>query len=984
MPVSGKPLAYNSLWQVRNDSWSSLEEASTQLVLAGAQCRPTDPLAGTISGLLDTLTPIERFWAFPGGQSFQEMRRLFVAGKYDRFAALVGGFNRALVTESYRGGQGLDTAGEDGSYQHAAPVTEQAPPGRPYLEVLVVEDLSEAQERSLREELRHWRRPDDPFVYEIVVVPSFEDAIMAARLNFRLQACVVRRRFAHRSRYDAAALALFVGDAGADDLMNRSPDERAQILARSLARTRPELDLYLMTEISVEDLAGRLSHHFRRVFHAREGSLELHLSLLDGVAARYRAPFFSALRSYSHRPTGMFHALPIAHGKSILNSHWIRDMLDFYGLEIFLAETSATCGGLDSLLEPTGPLREAQQLAAKTFGSRQTFFVTNGTSTANKIVVQALVQPGDIVLVDRNCHQSHHYGLMQAGAMVTYLDAYRLNPYSMYGGVPLREIKARLLALRRAGKLDRVKMLLLTNCTFDGIVYDVERVMQECLAIKPDLVFLWDEAWFAFARLHPVYRPRTAMRAARTLRERLHEPEYRARYEKFAEELAGITPGDDEALLDRRLLPDPDCARVRVYATQSTHKTLTSLRQGSMIHIFDQDFSQRAEETFHEAYMTHTSTSPNYQILASLDLGRRQAALEGFELVQKQIENAMRLRDAVDHHPLLSKYMHCLTTADLIPAEYRPTGIDQPLRSGLPAMMKAWTTDEFVLDPSRVTIFIGATGIEGDTFKRSQLMDRYGVQINKTSRNTVLFMTTIGTTRSSVAYLIEVLVTIARELAAQHADMSPAEHAAHSRAVRRLTAPSAPLPDFSGFHPSFTDGHEPSTPEGDVRRAFYLAYDDSNCEYLMPDEVQRRVEAGEQVVSATFVTPYPPGFPVLVPGQVFSPQILSFMASLDTPEVHGFRRDLGYRVYIDKALAAAAAARQTHGRAGPVLGSRSGAGLAAARTSREGMPEDADRDTGKASASSEMLAGSPPLPPPLTLEHGGTPPQHTGRPRPGI
>ncbi len=902
MAVSRNALAYNSLWQFRNDSWSSLEEASTQLVLAGTQCRPTDPPAGTVSGLLDALAPIERYWAFPGAQRFHDMRRLFTAGKYDRFAAMVSGINRALVTETYRDGQSLDTSGEDGTYQQAAPATEQAPPGRPYFEVLVVEDLSEAQERSLRDELRRWRRRDDPFVYEIVVVPSFEDAIMAARLNFRLQACVVRRRFAHRSRYDAAALAPFLGGFGSDDLMDQSPDERAQILARSLARIRPELDLYLMTEISVEDLA-RLSHHFRRVFHAREGSLELHLSLLGGVAERYRAPFFSALRSYSHRPTGVFHALPISHGKSILNSHWIRDMADFYGLEIFLAETSATCGGLDSLLEPTGPLREAQELAAKAFGSRQTFFVTNGTSTANKIVVQALVQPGDIVLVDRNCHQSHHYGLMLAGARVTYLDAYRLNRYSMYGAVPLREIKGTLLALRRAGKLDRVKMLLLTNCTFDGIVYDVERVMRECLAIKPDLVFLWDEAWFAFARLHPVYRPRTAMRAARTLHERLHQPEYRARYEKFAEELTAITPGDDEALLDRQLLPDPDCARVRVYATQSTHKTLTSLRQGSMIHIFDQDFSQRAEETFHEAYMTHTSTSPNYQILASLDLGRRQAALEGFELVQKQIENAMRLRDAVDHHPLLSRYMRCLTTADLIPAEYRPTGIDQPLRSGLPNMIRAWEHDEFVLDPSRVTIYIGATGIEGDTFKRTQLMDRYGVQINKTSRNTVLFMTTIGTTRSSVAYLIEVLVTIARELDTQLLDISPAERAAHEDAVGRLTAPSAPLPDFSGFHPSFTDGHEPATPEGDVRRAFYLAYDDSNCEYLMPDEVQRRVGNGQQVVSATFITPYPPGFPVLVPGQLFSSQILDFMASLDTPEVHGFRRDFGYRVYTDKALA---------------------------------------------------------------------------------
>jgi arginine decarboxylase len=909
VPVGANPLAYNTLWQVRADAWSSLEESANQLGLIGAQHPPAEHVSETVTGLLNVLGPIERLWAFPGMPAFQKVRRLFAIGKYDRFVALVGGINRALATDSFRSGQALDLGAEDEALDRLFRPTEQGRTDRPYFEVLVVEDMTEQQERALREELWRWRRPDDPFVYEIVVVPSFDDAEMVARLNFRLQACVVRRRFTHRSRYDSSSLGQFVYSGGSADLMERSPHDRAQVLARSLARIRPELDLYLMTEISVEDLAGRLSHHYRRIFHTREGSLELHLSILDGVSARYRAPFFSALRDYSHRPTGVFHALPISHGKSIVESHWIKDMIDFYGLNIFLAETSATCGGLDSLLEPTGPLREAQQLAARTFGSRQTYFVTNGTSTANKIVVQALVQPGDIVLVDRNCHQSHHYGLMLAGAMVTYLEAYPLNEYSMYGAVPLREIKRQLLALRRAGKLDRVKMLLLTNCTFDGVVYDVRRVMEECLAIKPDLIFLWDEAWFAFARFHPVYRPRTAMRAARTVAERLRLPEYRAQYDKFAEEVGAIDAADDDVLLNRRLVPDPARARVRVYSTQSTHKTLTSLRQGSMIHVYDQDFSQKVEETFHEAYMTHTSTSPNYQILASLDLGRRQAALEGFELVVKQIENAMRLRDTVDNHPLLSKYMRCLTTADLIPAEFRPSGIDQPLRSGLPNMIRAWEADEFVLDPSRVTIYIGATGIDGDEFKRSHLMDRYGVQINKTSRNTVLFMTTIGTTRSSVAYLIEVLVSLARDLEAQLAEMSPTERGAHESAVLRLTSPSAPLPDFSGFHPSFKDGHGLPSPEGDVRRAFYLAYNDSYCEYLKPEEAEQRVENGDQVVSTTYVTPYPPGYPVLVPGQVFSQEILSFMRSLDTPEIHGYRADLGYRVYVDKALEIAATTR---------------------------------------------------------------------------
>jgi arginine decarboxylase len=206
-----------------------------------------------------------------------------------------------------------------------------------------------------------------------------------------------------------------------------------------------------------------------------------------------------------------------------------------------------------------GPIKEAQEQAARAFGSKQTFFATNGTSTCNKIVVQALVRPGDIVLVDRDCHKSHHYGMVLAGAQVVYLDSYPLNEYSMYGAVPLREIKHQLLKLKAAGKLDRVRMLLLTNCTFDGLVYNVERVMEECLAIKPDLIFLWDEAWFAFARFGPTYRQRTAMNAANNLRERLKAPEQVKAWEKQQEKLKDA---DDATLLKTRLIapPMPACA----------------------------------------------------------------------------------------------------------------------------------------------------------------------------------------------------------------------------------------------------------------------------------------------------------------------------------------------------------------------------------------------------------------------------------------
>ena len=212
----------------------------------------------TVAEALDVLAPIERFWAFPGMQAFYRVRRLFATGKYDRCATMVSRINRSLATDSYRSSQTWDADAEDDAYDREPSQADRASarPQRPYFEVLIVEDMTDDQERALREELRRWRRPDDQFVYEVVVVPSFDDALMAARVNFRLQACVVRRRFAHRSRHDTSSLRQFVSMLGSDDLMDRPPDERAQVLARSLARIRPELDLYLMTEVAVEDMAG--------------------------------------------------------------------------------------------------------------------------------------------------------------------------------------------------------------------------------------------------------------------------------------------------------------------------------------------------------------------------------------------------------------------------------------------------------------------------------------------------------------------------------------------------------------------------------------------------------------------------------------------------------------------------------------------------------------------------------------------------------
>ena len=528
---------------------------------------------------------------------------------------------------------------------------------------------------------------------------------------------------------------------------------------------------------------------------------------------------------------------------------------------------------------------------------------------ANKIVSHALIRPGDIVLCSRDCHKSHHYALQLAGGLPVYMDPYPLSRYSMYGAISLRQIKQHLLDLKRDGKLDRVRMVMLTNCTFDGLTYRPEKVMEEILAIKPDIVFLWDEAWFAFATFHPILRQRTAMHCAARLRERFRSAAHRKRYEQFAAE---AWADDDPRWLDGSPVPDPDRARVRVYATQSTHKTLTSLRQGSMIHVFDQDFAQYVSEAFSSAYMTYTSTSPNYQILASLDIGRRQVEFEGYELVQKSLERSMTLRKKIRRHPLLKKYFSVLVPEDLVPDDYRPSGIETYYdeANGWAAMEKAWTQDEFTLDPTRVTLEVGHTGMDGDSFKK-HLMDRHDIQINKTSRNTVLFMVHIGTSRGAVAHLLEVLVRIAEELDEVLEDQNPAEKALFEKRVHGLVEDLPPLPDFSRFHDAFRESGS-NTREGDMRTASFLAYDPKHCEYLALDgTVEEEMARGRDVVSAGFITPYPPGFPVLVPGQVMSAEILQYLRALDVTEIHGYRPDHGLRVFTEAALEQAAKSKSS-------------------------------------------------------------------------
>ena len=680
----------------RGDRWQNLVE------LAEAWADGSGSPASFEDALADMM-PTEEFHAYPGPQLLTALRDQAAADDPTATAAVTRRITRSLLNRSFR-----HSAGEwDAQTEAEEAISDVLPPAlgredghRPYFEVLIVTGTPAGRWNALRAEWRRLRRPLDPFVYEPVFVGSFEDALCAAMLNTELAAVIIHEGFPFRSRHDAPVLRSLIEVANQKEASQAS----ALHLAQALKRVRPELDLYLVSNGRVEDIAGSSeANSVRRVFYAVEELLELHLAVLEGVQARYETPFFDNLKKYAQRPIGTFHALPIARGKSVFKSDWIRDMGEFYGTNLFLAESSATTGGLDSLLEPTGNIKKAQEMAARAFGAEHAFFVTNGTSTSNKMAVQALLAPGDIVIVDRNCHKSHHYGMVLGGAQPLYVEAFPMTEYSMYGAVPLRTIKQALLNLKADGRLDRVKMVDLTNCTFDGHIYNTRRVMEECLAIKPDLIFLWDEAWFGFARFSPFLRPRTAMGAANDIEAWIQDPKSLSAYEKQQKEL-GPNPSDDQ-LLKTRLVPDPRKVKLRVYQTNSTHKSMSAIRQGSMLFVKDVDF-HRVEGQFREAVFTHASTSPNQQLIASLDVARRQMELEGYGLVHNAIEVALGIRKAVAEHPLISKYFHILGADKMVPAEFRQSGFTDYLDpdTNWSVARQSLKDDEFCLDPTRMTL----------------------------------------------------------------------------------------------------------------------------------------------------------------------------------------------------------------------------------------------------------------------------------------
>lgn len=750
----------------------------------------------------------------------------------------------------------LSTEREILTPEHQRVIHNQVESGkRIVVSVLIVEDDHHFATNLIEQYRTHLPKVDRFNIKFLQHVPKKdgEGRVIETRSQFR-ERLIKRVRCQSRSPGDESLTRLqaVIMDYAMD---NFAPDNeaggRATLsgidLSRDLQRLRPGVDLFLLTGKDIFEIVEESDGLFERAVSKHDPTSieidELFWHLVKNLERKYKAPFWEALREFTSRPVIVMHAMSLARGKSAKKSSVLEDFVDFYKDNYFMAETSATIEPLDSLLHPTGSILQAQRSSARAFGAKRTYFVTNGTSTANKIVLQAILAPGDGVLVDRNCHISHHYGISLARARPYYLEPYNLGKYGISGGIPLHvlsETLNRFLDAENEGVADKKRLLLpkavlLTNCTFDGIICRPREVIRTVLEVLKnrgipeerlrDLVFLFDEAWFAYGRFHPQFAENTGMASAQALCEE--------------ERLSGT-------------FDDFYSNNLRIYVTQSTHKTLSAFRQASMIHVWDPvlESNEVAALRFEEAFLTHTSTSPHSGIIASLDVARRQAELEGCALVEDALIISNSFRDNFRRAQLgadLSRVGRCfdvLKESDLIPHQYR---------------------DEFLLDPSKITLHI-KKGYTGSQLKKLLLVE-HDIQFNKYSDNTVLLMVNAGGSMSSMGTLKNVLTKLARNIDLKETLVGGEKEMA--------------IPSFTNFWDVEFSGYNP----GKRRDLAFFFNNEAAWEIEW-------VSIGDSTLgraSATFVVPYPPGYPLLVPGQVIDEETNNFLKSLGPGEIHGTR-----------------------------------------------------------------------------------------------
>ncbi len=686
-------------------------------------------------------------------------------------------------------------------------------------------------------------------------------------------------------------------------------------------RLSADLPVFLLTSRTVTgSLPLKVQREIQEYVWLLEDTPEFIAGRVSFAVRRYERgllpPFFRALAEFSDEHEYSWHTPGHSGGAAFLKTPVGRVFHNFYGEQVFRSDLSVSVPELGSLLDHSGPAGAAEANAARVFGADMTFFVLNGTSTANQIVGHSCLVAGDVVLADRNCHKSINYALTVTGALPAYLLPTR-NGYGIIGPIPARALTAgavrSLIAaspLASGAESPNPVYAVVTNSTYDGLCYHADRVTELLGESVPRVHF--DEAWYGYAAFHPIYRGRFAM------------------HERSADARRGPT----------------------VFATQSTHKLLAAFSQASMIHVRSSPRAPVDRSRFNQAYMMHGSTSPLYQLIASCDVAAAMMAGPGGRaLTGECVDEAVTFRRAMVRTArelasgpgpgwFFSVWQPREVTTpedgrrvdflDADPAMLRESPECWMLRPGEDWHGFGDLEDGYcMLDPIKVTITtpgVDAAGAVADQGIPAQVvtqfLDERGIEVEKTGDYVILLLFSMGITRGKWGTLLETLLEFK-----DHYDRGTPLEDAIPRLVAQYPQRYAglTLKDLCDqMHAELRAQHVvglldqafgalpvPVLPPG---RAYQLLVR-NQVEWVEADHMGGRV-------TAVMVVPYPPGIPLLMPGESAGPPggpALGYLRALQgldrkfpgfSHDIHGVEpaADGTYRVMCltDEALKAGA------------------------------------------------------------------------------
>jgi len=572
---------------------------------------------------------------------------------------------------------------------------------------------------------------------------------------------------------------------------------------------------------------------------------------LEGV----QPPFFKALLDYAEDGSYSWHCPGHSGGVAFLKSPVGQMYHQFYGENMLRADVCNAVEELGQLLDHNGAIGESERNAARIFNADHCFFVTNGTSTSNKMVWHHTVAPDDVVVVDRNCHKSVLHAIIMTGAVPVFLKPTR-NHYGIIGPIPQSEfepeaiqakIKANPLLKGVNPKKAIPRVLTLTQSTYDGVLYNTETIKQILDGYIPNLHF--DEAWLPHAAFHPFY-------------------------------------GTYHAMGKKRARP----VHSMVYSTQSIHKLLAGISQASHVLVQDSQKNKLDRHLFNEAYLMHTSTSPQYSIIASCDVAA--AMMEppsGTALVEESIAEALDFRRAM--RKVDEEYGKDWWFKVWGPDELVDDGIgraDSWVIKGTGKTSK-WhgfgkLADGFnMLDPIKATIVTPGLDLDGKFDNAgipasivTKFLAEHGVIVEKTGLYSFFIMFTIGITKGRWNSLLTALQQfkddydrnqpmwrILPEFCQKYKkyermglrDLCQHVHTLYAKYdIARLTTDM--------YLSDLTPAMKPSDAYAQIARR--------NTERVSVDALEGRI-------TTSLLTPYPPGIPLLVPGEVFNKKIVDYL-----------------------------------------------------------------------------------------------------------